>query len=68
VGPRLSDGLKQALGEQKVATEGVEYDASLVTNVLPGGCSQSDAEVMAKLITQATTQCPTSKIVVGGYR
>jgi cutinase len=66
-GPQTIDLLKAALGETYVAAQGLEYPASLLDNLRSGGCDPDDAETMRALITQAATQCPSSKIAVGGY-
>ncbi|KAH9896211.1 carbohydrate esterase family 5 protein [Xylariomycetidae sp. FL2044] len=66
-GPQTVDALKAALGSSSVAAQGVDYDAALLTNILSGGCSASEAADMTALITQAATKCPSSKIAVSGY-
>lgn len=66
-GPPTGEGLKKAFGADKVAVEGVEYAALLSTNFLPGGADPAGIREMKNLIAQATTQCPDSKLVVGGY-
>lgn len=68
IGVPLSDGLKGALGDSTVATEGVDYAALLSTNLLPGGADPAGIAEMVELFNQAATQCPDSKIVAGGYR
>lgn len=67
VGPLLSDALKLYYGESRVATQGIDYSATLLPNTFPGGCDPRDAAVMTGLVTQAASQCPNSQIVVGGY-
>ncbi|KAI8629536.1 cutinase-domain-containing protein [Xylariaceae sp. FL1651] len=66
-GPPTSDGLKQALGDAAVATEGVDYGALLSTNFLPGGADPVGIQTMTDLINKAASQCPDSNILVGGY-
>ncbi|KXH50233.1 cutinase [Colletotrichum nymphaeae SA-01] len=67
VGPPTSDGLKKKYGENKVATEGVDYAAGLTTNFLPGGADPVGVDEMKRLLTDATNKCDKSKIVAGGY-
>ncbi|KAF6839175.1 cutinase [Colletotrichum plurivorum] len=67
VGPPTSDGLKKRYGENKVATEGVDYAAALTPNFLPGGADPAGVIEMKKLLTDATGKCPNAKIVAGGY-
>ncbi|KAI1407882.1 carbohydrate esterase family 5 protein [Hypoxylon sp. FL1857] len=66
-GPQTIDQLKAALGTDTVAAQGVDYPALLVDNLREGGCDPEDADNMRALITQAATQCPSSKLVVSGY-
>lgn len=66
-GPPTGEGLKENFGAGNVAVEGVDYAALLSTNFLPGGADPVGIEEMKRLISQATTQCPDSKLVVGGY-
>ncbi|KAI1100040.1 carbohydrate esterase family 5 protein [Jackrogersella minutella] len=66
-GPQTVDQLKAALGASIVAAQGVDYPALLIDNLRDGGCDPEDADNMRALITQAATQCPSSKIVVSGY-
>ncbi|KAI1334836.1 cutinase [Xylariaceae sp. FL0016] len=66
-GPPTSDGLKEALGEDAVATEGVDYGALLSTNFLPGGADLAGISTMKGLINDAASQCPDSTLLVGGY-
>ncbi|KAI0391887.1 carbohydrate esterase family 5 protein [Xylariaceae sp. FL0594] len=66
-GPQTIDGLKAVLGADNVAAQGVEYPATLLDNLYPGGCDPDDAKNMRDLIALAATQCPDSKIAVAGY-
>lgn len=50
-----------------MAAQGVDYPALLLDNLRDGGCDPEDADNMRALITQAATQCPSSKLVVSGY-
>ncbi|KAL0940556.1 cutinase [Colletotrichum truncatum] len=67
VGPPTSDGLKKRYGDDKVATEGVDYAASLETNLAPGGADPLAVAEMKRLLNDATEKCPKAKIVAGGY-
>jgi cutinase len=67
VGPPTSDGLKRAFGSSNVATEGVDYPALISTNLLPGGADPVGISDLSSLVRSATTRCPNSVIVVGGY-
>ncbi|CAJ2513597.1 Uu.00g017160.m01.CDS01 [Anthostomella pinea] len=66
-GPQTSDGLKAALGDDAVATEGVDYDAALATNFLDGGANLAGIAIMTDIINQAASDCPNSSVLVGGY-
>ncbi|KAI2615320.1 carbohydrate esterase family 5 protein [Hypoxylon sp. NC1633] len=66
-GPQTINQLKAALGAGAVAAQGVDYPATLLDNLRDGGCDPEDADNMRALITQAATQCPSSKLVVSGY-
>lgn len=66
-GPPTGEGLKENFGADNVAVEGIDYGALLSTNFLPGGADPAGIQEMKDLIGQATTQCPDSKLVVGGY-
>jgi cutinase len=66
-GPPTANGLKSNFGADKVAVEGIDYGALLSTNFVPGGADPRGVQEMQRLIQQVTTQCPDSKLVVGGY-
>ncbi|PVH97969.1 carbohydrate esterase family 5 protein [Periconia macrospinosa] len=67
VGPPTSDGIKAKFGETNVATEGIDYDAALAPNALPGGTDSKSRDLMVDTLTAMATQCPDSVIVAGGY-
>lgn len=67
-GPPTSDGIKAALGARNVATEGINYDAALATNFLPGGADPAGIREMQQLLQKANQDCPDSTILVAGYR
>jgi cutinase len=66
-GPPTANTVKQAVGADQVAVEGIEYGALLSTNFLDGGADPRGIQAMKTLIQKANTDCPTSKLVVGGY-
>jgi cutinase len=66
-GPQTVDQLKAALGASTVAGQGIDYPASLLGNLYPGGVPASSAEDAAELITNAANACPSSQLVVSGY-
>lgn len=67
VGLPTSNGLKQAFGATKVATEGIDYAASIGTNGLPGGTDARSKNLMKDTLTAMASKCPNSVIVTGGY-
>lgn len=66
-GPQTMAGLKKALGSNKVTAKGVDYPAAVQNNFLPGGCAPEDVQTMQDEISQILTNCPNTKLVVGGY-
>jgi len=62
-GPPFFTALKSAVGQ--VAVQGVDYPAD-IAGFLAGGDAGGSA-TMAKLVAQAASQCPTTKIVMSGY-
>ncbi|KAK7053528.1 cutinase [Favolaschia claudopus] len=65
IGPPLIADLRAALGTNNLAAQGVDYSAS-VLGYLEGG-DPTGTKTMATLINTAATQCPSTKIVIGGY-
>ncbi|KAJ5983206.1 Cutinase [Penicillium waksmanii] len=63
VGPEVASALKSQLNN-KVTVQGVTYDAGIASNAEMGA---NGGPVMAKLVKQALSQCPKTKVVVGGY-
>jgi predicted esterase len=53
------------VGTDNLAVQGVDYPAS-VQGFLAGG-DANGSTLIAQLISQATSQCPNSKVVVSGY-
>ncbi|KAI6840773.1 hypothetical protein KC367_g4254 [Hortaea werneckii] len=64
VGPALAKALISALGSDRVAIQGVEYPATIESNISMG--SEGGPE-MAKLAQQALSNCPNTKIALSGY-
>ncbi|KAK2054403.1 cutinase [Colletotrichum caudatum] len=64
-GPSTANNVKAKFSS--VAVEGVDYAAALATNALPGGADPLGVAEMKRLIAKANSECPDSKLVVGGY-
>ncbi|KAI0427004.1 carbohydrate esterase family 5 protein [Xylaria sp. FL1042] len=56
-----------ARGTDQPGNMGVDYDAALLANILPGGCNPVEARDFATLLSGAAQKCPSSKLVVSGY-
>ncbi|KAE8353093.1 putative cutinase 1 [Aspergillus coremiiformis] len=69
IGPPLCSALKKNLGEDKVACQGVGdmYHGGLVENALPQNTDPGSISTAKSLFEKASTKCPQSKIVAGGY-
>lgn len=65
VGPELDVALNSRLGNN-VAFQGVDYPAS-IAGFLIGG-SPEGADTLASLVNTAATKCPSTQIVLSGYR
>lgn len=65
VGPWLDAALDSRLGSN-VAFQGVDY-AATIEGYLAGG-SAAGASTLASLVNLAITKCPSSQIVLSGYR
>ncbi|KAH7065428.1 cutinase [Macrophomina phaseolina] len=66
VGPGFASALKQQLGEDKVAVQGVDYAASaggIATEVTGGAGTQA----MVADVQKAVQKCPDTQIVLSGY-
>jgi cutinase len=64
-GPPFFAALANVVGTDNIAVQGVDYPAS-VQGFLAGG-DANGSTLMAQLVSQATSQCPNSKVVVSGY-
>lgn len=67
VGPATASALREEFGAEDVAVQGIDYDASIGTNALPGGTSRASAALLRDMINDVASQCPDSFIVTGGY-
>lgn len=65
-GPPFFQALYRNIGSSKVALQGVDYPAS-IQDFLAGG-DNGGSQTMANLVNQTASRCPTSKIVLSGYR
>ena len=65
-GPPFFDALDSALGESNLVFQGVDYAASVI-GYLEGGDPEG-AATLASLAEQAVSQCPSTQIVLSGYR
>ncbi|KAJ5930921.1 cutinase-domain-containing protein [Penicillium verhagenii] len=63
IGPSLATEL-QTLTDSKVTIQGVNYDASIAGDATMGEDGGSD---MATLVKTALSNCPDTKVVLGGY-
>jgi hypothetical protein len=64
VGPSIAKTLTSSLGADGVAIQGVDYEATIASNIQMG---REGGPVMAKLVKQAKSNCPDTKIALGGY-
>jgi hypothetical protein len=65
-GPPFFNALEVSVGAGNVAVQGVDYPAD-IPGFLAGG-DAGGSKTMASLVQQAMTQCPSTKIVMAGYR
>jgi cutinase len=70
LGPALADALEANYGANKVWVQGVggAYKADLLGNFLTDGTTVAAITEGKNLLKLANTKCPSSKVVVGGYR
>ncbi|KAM0723824.1 hypothetical protein Q7P37_000814 [Cladosporium fusiforme] len=64
VGPALANQLIKTLGRDRVSVQGVDYTATVNSNVLRGS---EGGKVMADLANAQAQRCPNSKIAIAGY-
>lgn len=65
-GPPFFQSLAKSVGAQNLAVQGVPYAAD-VPGFLAGG-DKTGSTAMAKLVTDTLTTCPSTKLVIAGYR
>jgi len=65
-GPPFFNALEAKVGAANVAVQGVDYPAD-IPGFLAGG-DANGSKKMASLVAQTMSQCPSSKIVMAGYR
>lgn len=68
IGPGLGRALDRRLLGRDLTIQGVNYDAALAPNYLPGGTDRESEEEMKDMLRLAHTKCPDADIVVSGYR
>lgn len=70
LGPALADALEANYGANNVWVQGVggAYKAALLDNFLTDGTTAAAITEGKTLLKLANTKCPSSKVVVGGYR
>lgn len=71
VGPQTCAAIKQNLGADQVACQGIGtedgYAAALAPNFQPKNTDDQSINAALKIVNLAATQCPDSTIVMGGY-
>lgn len=71
VGPQTCAAIKQNLGADQVACQGIGtedgYAAALAPNFQPKNTDDQSINAALKIMNLAATQCPDSTIVMGGY-
>ncbi|PSK51605.1 hypothetical protein B9Z65_2872 [Elsinoe australis] len=69
LGPDVCSGLKSRFGSGNVACQGIggPYTAALGDNALPQGTTQAAINEGVRLYNLASTKCPQTEIVGGGY-
>jgi cutinase len=65
-GPPFFQAIAKLVGASNLAVQGVTYPAS-IPGFLAGG-DAAGSKTLASLVNQAFTQCPSTKVVVSGYR
>ncbi|KAK3073639.1 hypothetical protein LTR53_004598 [Teratosphaeriaceae sp. CCFEE 6253] len=64
VGPGVAKALIASQGKKGVAIQGVDYVATMASNMRAGS---GGGPVMAQLVKKALQQCPDTKIALSGY-
>lgn len=67
IGPQFIGALEERLGADRLAIQGVEYPAAIVTNVIPSGASPEGVRNLRDLLNEANQRCPDSILLASGY-
>ncbi|KAF2397500.1 cutinase-domain-containing protein [Trichodelitschia bisporula] len=67
VGTLIAINLNQTYGAANVAVQGVDYPAALMDNVGGQGCAAKGISGAVELFNMASTKCPNTIVVAGGY-
>jgi hypothetical protein len=65
-GPPFFNALADIIGSQNLAVQGVDYGAT-IAGYLEGG-DPAGAATLASLVNLAASQCPSTQVVLSGYR
>lgn len=65
-GPPFFNALTAIVGSENVAVQGVDYGAT-IGGYLEGG-DPAGASTLASMVNLAISQCPSTQIVLSGYR
>jgi cutinase len=65
-GPPFVQAVGQMMGANNVAVQGIEYPAD-IPGFLAGG-DANGSKLMAQMVGQVMTACPTTSLVIAGYR
>jgi cutinase len=55
------------LGADRIAIQGVDYPALIITNILPENVDPRGVTTFRDLVTEANTRCPSSAVLAAGY-
>jgi cutinase len=66
VGTPFTNAVRSTMGVSKVEIKGVTYDAGIMGYLIGG--DPAGATTMVKLVRDTLQKCPTTKIILGGYR
>ena len=66
VGPPFFNALEVAIGNENMAVQGVDYPAAILGYIKDG--DPAGTTKLASLVQQAVSLCPSTQIVLSGYR